>query len=55
MAGRKTIPARIATLSSCIPQTEALDLALRKKDESKALGLLDSTKSALDTVLAKLG
>lgn len=36
-------------------QTEALDLALRKKDETKALGLLDSTKSALDTVLAKLG
>ncbi|KFM27479.1 Oxygen-evolving enhancer protein 3, chloroplastic [Auxenochlorella protothecoides] len=38
-----------------LKQTEALDLALRKKDETKALGLLDSTKSALDTVLAKLG
>ncbi len=34
------------------PQVEALDFALRSKNGEKAVALLASTKSALDTVLA---
>lgn len=33
-------------------QVENLDFALRQKDEGKALAALESSKSALDSVLA---
>lgn len=39
---------------SLLAQVEALDFALRKKDQKSALAALESTKSALDTVLAKV-
>jgi hypothetical protein len=36
------------------PQVDALDFALRKKDQASALKELADTKAALDAVLAKI-
>lgn len=55
LASAKTKDEKKAALNAkkeFIAKVEALDLALRKKDEASALSALASTKSALDTVLA---
>lgn len=44
----------LAAKKTFINQVEALDLALVKKDKTTALAALDSTKTALDSVLATL-
>lgn len=49
----KLLKLRFCSLTTWL-QVEALDFALRKKDEKTALAALESTKSALDTVLAKV-
>ncbi len=41
-----------ASLCDAYAQVEALDFALRSKDEASALSKLSSTKAALDSVLA---
>jgi len=42
----------LALRKDFIAQVEALDYALRSKDQATALDKLASTKTALDTVLA---